>query len=70
MEMEKYVPKETYSVMNTLAILYLAYVIHVPLQVIGEVKEIISNFLWDGKPTKNVYNIIIQSIKNGRLNLE
>ena len=55
--------------MNTLAILYLAYVIHVPPQVIGEVKEIISNFLWDGKPTKNVYNIIIQSIKNGRLNL-
>ena len=58
--------------MNTLAIsplLYLANVIHVPSQVITEVKCLITDFLWDGKPAKIAYNVMIQSIKNGGMNL-
>ena len=57
---------------NTLAIsslLYLANVIHVPSQVITEVKWLITDFLWDGKPAKIAYNAMIQSIKNGGMNL-
>ena len=49
------------TVINTLAIpplLYLANVIHVPPQVISEVKEIITNFLWDGKPPKIAYKMV------------
>ena len=60
------------TVINTLAIpplLYLANVIHVPPQVISEVKEIITNFLWDGKPPTIAYNVMIQGIKNGGMNL-
>ena len=54
------------SVINTLAIpplLHYTNVIHVPPQVISEVKEIITNFLWDGKPPKIAYNVMIQGIK-------
>ena len=60
------------TVINTLAIsplLYLANVIHVPPQVITEVKGLITDFLWDGKPAKIAYNVMIQSIKNGGMNL-
>ena len=60
------------TVINTLAIsplLYLANVIHVPPQVITEVKGLITDFLWDGKPVKIAYNVMIQSIKNGGMNL-
>ena len=58
--------KGTITVIWTLAIppsLYLANVIHVPPQVISEVKEIITNLLWDGKPPKIAYTVMIQSIK-------
>ena len=57
---------------NTLAIsplLYLANVIHVTSQVITEIKGLITDFLWDGKPAKIAYNVMIQSIKNGGINL-
>ena len=60
------------TVINTLVIsplLYLANVIHVPPQVITEVKGLITDFLWDGKPAKIAYNVMIQSIKNGGMNL-
>ena len=50
-------------------LVYLANVIHVPPQVISEVKEIITNFLWDGKPPKIAYNVMIQGIKSGGMNL-
>ena len=56
------------KVINTLAIsplFYLTNVIHVPSQVITEVKGLITDFLWDGKPAKIAYNVMIQSIKNG-----
>ena len=49
--------------------MYLANVIHVPPQVIMEVKGLITDFLWDGKPAKIAYNVMIQSIKNGGMNL-
>ena len=54
------------TVINTLAIsplLYLTSVIHVPPQVITEVKGLITDCLWDGKPAKIAYNVMIQSIK-------
>ena len=60
------------TVINTLAIsplLYLANVIYVPPQVIAEVKDIIVDFLWDGKPPKIAYNVLIQSIKKGGVKL-
>ena len=60
------------TVINTLAIsplLYLANVIYVPPQVITEVKDIIVDFLWDGKPHKIAYNVLIQSIKKGGVKL-
>ena len=60
------------TVTNTLAIsplLYLANVIHIPPQVITEVKDIIVDFLWDGKPPKIAYNVLIQSIKKGGVKL-
>ena len=60
------------TVINTLAIsplLYLANVIFVPPQVITEVKDSIVDFLWDGKPPKIAYNVLIQSIKKGGVKL-
>lgn len=60
------------TVINTLAIsplIYLASVIHVPDQVIHEVKQIIVDFVWDSKPPKVAYNVMIQSIENGGLKL-
>ena len=41
------------TIIDTLAVspsIYLANVIYVPPQVITEIKEIIVDFLWDGKP--------------------
>ena len=60
------------TVINTLAIsplLYLACVIHVPAQVIQEVTKIVVDFIWDSKPPKIAYDVIIQSIENGGLKL-
>ena len=60
------------TVINTLAvspILYLASVIHVPAQVIQEVNKIIVYFIWDSKPPKVAYDVMIQSIENGGLKL-
>ena len=64
--------KRKITVINTLAIsplLYLANVIYVPPQVIAEVKDIIIDFLWDGKPPKIAYNVLIQSFKKGGVKL-
>ena len=58
--------------MNILAIsplLYLASVVHVPTQVIQEVKKIVVDFIWDSKPKKIAYDVMIQSIENGGLKL-
>ena len=60
------------TVINTLAVsplLYLASVIHVPAQVIQEVKKIVVDFIWDSKPPKVAYDVMIQSIENGGLKL-
>jgi hypothetical protein len=60
------------TVINTLALpplIYLASVIHVPKQVTQEVKDIVVHFLWDGKPSKIAYDVIIQQIKDGGLKL-
>ena len=56
------------TVINSLAIsplLYLASVIHVLCRVIQEVKHIVTDFIWNGKPPKIAYNIMIQNIENG-----
>ena len=56
------------TVINILAIsplLHLASVIHVPAQVIQEVKKIVVDFIWDSKPPKITDDVMIQSIENG-----
>ena len=58
------------TVINTLAIsplLYLANTIHVPPQAITEVKQIVVDFIWDGKPSKIAYNVLVQSVEHGGL---
>ena len=60
------------TVINILAIsplLYLASVIHIPAQVIQEVKKVAVDFIWDSKPPKIAYDVMIQSIENGGLKL-
>ena len=60
------------TVINSLAIsplLYLASVIHVPCRVIQEVKHIVTDFIWNGKPPKIAYNVMIQNIENGGIKL-
>ena len=50
-------------------LLYLASVIHVPCRVIQEVKQIVTDFIWNDKPPKIAYNVMIQNIENGGLKL-
>ena len=60
------------TVINTLALsplLYVSSTLHVPKRVFNEVKDIIIDFLWDGKPAKIAYNTLIQDIKKGGLKL-
>ncbi len=60
------------TVINTLALsplLYVSSTLHVPKRVFKEVKHIITDFLWDGKPAKIAYNTLIQDIKKGGLKL-
>ena len=60
------------TVINTLALsqlIYLCSIIYVPENVYSEVKKIILDFLWDGKPAKISYNTLIQGIENGGLKL-
>ena len=60
------------TIINTLAVsplIYLANVIYVPPQGITEIKEIIVDFLWDCKPPKIAYNVLIQNIKKGGVKL-
>ena len=64
--------KQKVTVINSLAIsplLYLASVIHVPCWVIQEVKQIVTDFVWNGKPPNIAYNVMIQNIENGGLKL-
>jgi hypothetical protein len=60
------------TVINNLALpplLYVASVIHTPDIVISEVKKCIRDFIWDGKPAKIAYDVIIQPIEKGGLKL-
>ena len=60
------------TVINTLALsslLYLASVIHVPEKVIREVKELVTDFIWNGRKSKIAYNVLIQQIQEGGLKL-
>jgi hypothetical protein len=59
-------------VVNSLALsplLYLASIIHVPKEVITEVKSLIVDFIWNGKPSKIAYDVLIQQIHDGGLKL-
>ena len=72
MEVSQIINKRKVTIINTLAVsplIYLANVIYVPPQVITEIKEIIVDFLWDGKPPKIAYNVLIQNIKKGGVKL-
>ena len=60
------------TVINNLALsplLYLCSIIHTPENVISEIKSIVVDFLWDGKPSKIAYDILIQQIDAGGLKL-
>jgi hypothetical protein len=60
------------TVINTLAIsslVYISSVIHTPDIVIKEVKNLIVDFMWDGKTTKIAYDVLIQTILDGGLKL-
>ncbi len=59
------------TVVNNLALsplLYLCSIIHTPENVISEVKSIVVDFLWDGKPPI-INDILIQQIDTGGLKL-
>ncbi len=55
------------SALSTLQ--YLASVIHVPNQVIKEIKDIVVDFIWDSKPANIAYSVMIQDVKYGGLKL-
>ncbi len=60
------------TVINNLALpplMYVASVIHTPDIVFKEVKAIIPDFIWDGKPSRIAYDVLIQSIGKGGLKL-
>ena len=60
------------TIINNLALpplLYTCSIIYTPLKVITEVKNIVLDFLWDGKPSKVAYNVMIQNIVDGGLKL-
>ena len=60
------------TVINTLALsqlIYLCSIIYVPEQVYSEVKKIVLDFLWDGKPAKISYSTLIKDIGDGGLKL-
>ncbi len=49
--------------------MYVASVIHTPDIVFKEVKAIIADFIWDGKPSRIAYDVLIQSIGSWGLKL-
>ncbi len=61
------------TVINNLALPPLLYVasviIHTPDIVFKEVKAIIRDFIWDDKPSRIAYEVLIQSVGNGGLKL-
>ena len=60
------------TVINNLALpplIYLASCIHVPERVISEVKQLCVSFIWDKKPPKIAYDVLIQKIEEGGLKL-
>ena len=60
------------TVINTLAItplLYVASVIHTPEKVFKEVKDLIVEFMWNGKGKKIAYDVLIQTVEEGGLKL-
>ena len=64
--------KGTITVINTLAIaplLYLVSTIYTPENVIKEVKDILVDFLWDSKPPKIAYDVVVKGIGEGGLKL-
>ena len=60
------------TVINSLALsslIYVASIIHVPDRVYNEIKKIVTDFIWDGKPAKIAYDTLIQGIEHGGLKL-
>ncbi len=49
--------------------MYVASVIHTTDIVFKEVKAIIPDFIWDCKPSRIAYEVLIQSSGNGELKL-
>ena len=60
------------QIINTLAIsklMYLCSVIKPPKRVFSEIKEMVLDFIWEGKRSKIAYSTLIQPINNGGLGL-
>ena len=57
------------TVINSLAISPLLYLASVPCRVIQEVKQIVTDFVWNDKPPNIAYNVMIQNIENEVLKL-
>lgn len=60
------------TVINNLGLpplLYLCSVVYTPERVLKEVKDLLLDFLWDSKPSKIAYHVIIQNIVDGGLKL-
>ena len=64
--------KGKFTVINNLALpplLYAANILYVPKTVFKEVKQHVVDFLWDSKPPKIAYDVMIQDIHDGGLKL-
>ena len=60
------------TVINTLALsklIYLCSILHTPEEVYAEVKNIITDFIWDGKTAKIAYSTLTKGIEDGGLKL-
>ncbi len=49
--------------------MYLTNVIYTPNCVLKEVKDIIVDFIWDGKPSKIAYDVLVKNIEDGGLKM-
>jgi hypothetical protein len=50
--------------------LYIASVIHIPDWALLKYKQLVTSFIWDGKPPQIKYDTIIAPIAQGGLNLQ
>jgi hypothetical protein len=60
------------TIVNNLALapfLYMGNIIHIPHNVYVEVKRLITSFIWNNKPSKIKYNVLINHFEEGGIKL-